>query len=290
MVYLGLIDTLDFMWEQRVYCIQEKSRKPWLSRSYHRIVRKDGELLRIDTFSGRKLTCTRLFLYENNTRYCFPKYYAPCQMPVLAEVVRWKDDFVEESYALTDNVLSFDRYCKQNDGTVAIKSFQFWPKVAPHIREEYQGFFRVGKRVRYQETDCCIAPFQRNEGSRSQSMLIRFMDGVPLMEPDTELVSGGMGGIIEQVANYRNTTASIGFSFRFYMEGMIQNPNVKLLSVDGVAPTVENIQNGTYPITTPLYAVTFESNDNPNVEILLAWVLSEEGQLIIQKTGYVPLQ
>jgi phosphate transport system substrate-binding protein len=135
-----------------------------------------------------------------------------------------------------------------------------------------------------------IAAFQRNEGSGSQSMLIRFMDGTPIMEPPTEMVNTFMDGIIEQVANYRSKGGSIGFSFRYYMEGMIKNPDVKLLSIDGVAPTPENIRNGTYPITTFLYAVTCEGNDNENVSLLLDWVLSEEGQYIIGETGYIPIK
>ena len=98
-----------------------------------------------------------------------------------------------------------------------------------------------------------------------------------------------MSGIVDRVSDYRSTTAAIGFSFRFYMEGIIQNPDIKLLSIDGIAPTVENIANGTYPITGPLYAVTWEGNENENVQMLLDWILSEEGQYIIEKTGYVPV-
>ena len=135
-----------------------------------------------------------------------------------------------------------------------------------------------------------IAAFQRNEGSGSQSMLIRFMDGTPIMEPPTEMVNTFMDGIIEQVADYRSKGGSIGFSFRYYMEGIIKNPDVKLLSIDGIAPTPENIRNGTYPITTYLYAVTYEGNDNENVARLIEWVLSEEGQYIIAETGYTPIK
>ena len=95
--------------------------------------------------------------------------------------------------------------------------------------------------------------------------------------------------IIETVADYRNKDGSIGFSFRYYMEGIIKNPDVKLLSVDGVAPTVENIQSGAYPITASLYAVTWEGNENQNVARLLTWILSPEGQELVEKTGYVPI-
>ena len=134
-----------------------------------------------------------------------------------------------------------------------------------------------------------ITAYQRNEGSGSQSMLIRFMNGTPIMEPDTEKTNDLMSGIIEQVADYRNKDGSIGFSFRYYMEGIIKNPDVKLLCVDDVAPTVENIQSGAYPITASLYAVTWKGNNNQNVIRLLDWILSEEGQELVEKTGYVPI-
>jgi len=135
-----------------------------------------------------------------------------------------------------------------------------------------------------------IVAFQRNEGSGSQSMLIRFMEGKKIMKAPTEQVNDFMSGIIEQVSNYRNKTNSIGFSFRYYLEGIIKNPDIKMVSIDGVAPTVENIRNGKYPITTSLYAVTYKNNPNPNVEKLLNWILSKEGQEIIEKTGYVGIE
>lgn len=132
-----------------------------------------------------------------------------------------------------------------------------------------------------------IVPFQRNEGSGSQSMLIRLMGDTPIIEPDTQTRVGFMGGIIEEVADYKNKSTSIGFSFRFYVEGIIKNPDIKMIAIDGVAPTKENIKNGTYPIIAPLYAVTYENNPNENVDKLINWMLSDEGQYIIERTGYV---
>ena len=135
-----------------------------------------------------------------------------------------------------------------------------------------------------------IVAFQRNEGSGSQSMLKRFMGDKPIMKPPSEQINDLMSGIIERVSNYKNKTNSIGFSFRYYLEGIIKNPDIKMVSIDGVAPTVENIKNGIYPITTYLYAVTYKDNPNENVDKLTDWVLSSEGQEIIEKTGYVGLK
>ncbi len=134
-----------------------------------------------------------------------------------------------------------------------------------------------------------IVAFQRNEGSGSQSMLIRFMGETPIVDPETRTISG-MGVIIEEVVDYQSKSGSIGFSFRYYVEGIIRNPEIKMIAVDGVAPTVENIKNKSYPIVTPVYAVTYENNTNPNVDILINWILSDEGQYIIEQTGYVGIE
>ena len=132
-----------------------------------------------------------------------------------------------------------------------------------------------------------IVAFQRNEGSGSQSMLKRFMGDKTIMEAPTEQVNDFMSGIIERVSNYKNKTNSIGFSFRYYLEGIIKNPDIKMVRIDGVAPTAENIKNRKYSITTSLYAVTYKDNPNENIGKLIDWVLSSEGQEIIEKTGYV---
>lgn len=135
-----------------------------------------------------------------------------------------------------------------------------------------------------------IAAFQRNEGSGSQSMLKRFMGDTPITDAPTEMVNDLMAGIIEQVADYKSKTNSIGFSFRYYVEGIIKNPDIKMISIDGAAPTSENIRNGSYPILTPIYAVTYKENQNNNVDKLLEWILSDEGQYIINETGYVGIK
>ena len=135
-----------------------------------------------------------------------------------------------------------------------------------------------------------IAAFQRNEGSGSQSMLKRFMGDTPIADAPTEMVNDLMAGIIEQVADYKSKTNSIGFSFRYYVEEIIKNPDIKMISIDGAAPTSENIRNGSYPILTPIYAVTYKENQNGNVDKLLEWILSDEGQYIINETGYVGIK
>ena len=132
-----------------------------------------------------------------------------------------------------------------------------------------------------------IRAFQRPEGSGSQSALIRFMEDKKIMKPIKKDVASGMGGIINQTAEYENRENAIGYSFRFYTQGMMKNNGIRLLKIDGVEPSVENIKNKTYPITNPLYAVYVKGNDNKNLQPFLDWIQSEQGIELINKTGYV---
>ncbi len=133
-----------------------------------------------------------------------------------------------------------------------------------------------------------IRAFQREEGSGSQSALYRLMGDTPVISPPTENVVWGMGGIIEKTADYKNYRNALGYSFRFYSTDMVKNSQIKLLSVNGVYPSLENIENGTYPITSTFYAVT-RSDADDNTKALVEWILGPQGQELIEKTGYTPL-
>lgn len=133
-----------------------------------------------------------------------------------------------------------------------------------------------------------IKAFQRDEGSGSQSALVRLMGDSPLADPPKENVVAGMGGIISKTADYKNHRNAIGYSFRFYCTEMVQSNQIKLLNINGVAPTVENIENGTYPIASEFYAVT-RSDADENTQLLLKWILGNQGQKLIEQTGYTPL-
>jgi phosphate transport system substrate-binding protein len=106
-----------------------------------------------------------------------------------------------------------------------------------------------------------------------------------------------MDGIINQVANYRNYKNAIGFSFRYYSTQMVTNNEIRLLALNGVLPTKETIADGTYPITNEFYAVTASPIGEPapediddNIAAFLNWIRGQQGQKIVELTGYVPLQ
>ena len=133
-----------------------------------------------------------------------------------------------------------------------------------------------------------IKPFQRNEGSGSQTMLEKIMGNTPIMPPLKEDRLGGMGEIINDVAGYRNYQEAIGFTFRYFSTEMFKNGEIKLLSIDGIAPTVENIRNGTYPFIADCCIITVRPRSE-NVRKIVDFMFSPAGKELIVKTGYVAL-
>ena len=119
-----------------------------------------------------------------------------------------------------------------------------------------------------------INPVTRLEGSGSQTAFESVMGGQKIGKKSPLAITG----------------ASIGFSFRYYMDGIVGNDTVKMISLNGVYPSAENIQNRTYPIVTQFYAIYRKDNDNPNIPILIEWLLSDEGQWLIEETGYVRIK
>ncbi|WP_442600067.1 PstS family phosphate ABC transporter substrate-binding protein [Neobacillus sp. D3-1R] len=133
-----------------------------------------------------------------------------------------------------------------------------------------------------------IRAFQRPEGSGSQTTLKKFMGSTPLMDAPSEDIVSAMGGIIRETTNYQNRKNAIGFSFRHFSQEMVHNGKIKNIAVEGVLPTKENIQNNTYPIVAEFYAITADSK-NPHIETFINWMLSKQGQKIVDLSGYVPL-
>lgn len=148
-----------------------------------------------------------------------------------------------------------------------------------------------------------ILPFQRPEDSGSQSIMRSKVMGNRPMRPVLEgEYAQGMGGLIRRVADYNNTKQALGYSFRYYATVMnaealeykvkrSTKPNaeqVRLLAINGIEPTIEQIQNNQYPFTVPIYMVT-RDQPSENTKKLRDWFLGPEGQKLVQQVGYVPL-
>lgn len=161
--------------------------------------------------------------------------------------------------------------------------------------EQIKGIYS-GKITNWKDVggdDVPIVAYQRNIDSGSQNYMRAFMGDTPLMDAPTELRPGNMDSIIDVIASYKTSSASIGYSVYSYVEGMYNaGGRVKALKVNGIAPGYDTIYDGTYPCTGYNYIVfRADEPEGSPARNLAEWILTTEGQKVIASTGYfAPLE
>ena len=134
-----------------------------------------------------------------------------------------------------------------------------------------------------------IRAYQRGLGSGSQALMDKLvMAGLEMGQPETIPIVGEMGGLVDAVADYTGGPTGIGYNVFFYVTEMCENPAIKLLSIDGIAPTYDTIADGSYPFVSEFYTVirTEEAEDSP-ARILYNWLQTEPAQTLIRSENYV---
>lgn len=134
-----------------------------------------------------------------------------------------------------------------------------------------------------------IIKFRRPDGSGSESGLSNIvMKGRPTVaaQPIPSEALNGSNSLMQQVSVwYNGVQPGLGYSYRYFAQTMYPNTETKLLSIDEYAPSDENIQNGNYPFIAEAYAVTRGKPEGMVAE-LLEWILSSQGQYLVELTGY----
>ena len=155
------------------------------------------------------------------------------------------------------------------------------------IQQIYTGQITNWSQVGGEDLD--IVPFQRNAEAGSQTAMLKLvMKDLPMMEAPAGYVRGEMGDLIQAVASYDGTPAAIGYTVYYYANDMKMAEGLKLLAVDGVAPSDQTIRDGEYPFLNNYYVLTAAglAQDDP-AKVLYDWLLSEEGQRLVAHEGYV---
>lgn len=95
------------------------------------------------------------------------------------------------------------------------------------------------------------------------------------------IVQPSTGAVLQAVGS---TPGSVGY---VSMEAL--NDTVTALTVDGVSISKETVLDGTYAISRPfIYAVTAEVS--ASAQAFIDYVMSAEGQAVIEENGFIPVQ
>lgn len=138
--------------------------------------------------------------------------------------------------------------------------------------------------------DAAIVAYQRPEESGSQALMRKYVMGDAKMAPaPTERITGDMGGIIEGVSSYANSSSALGYSVYYYLANMYAVDGISMLAVADVLPSSETIASGEYPYVNDFYAIVRadEPAGSPARRVL-DWLLSPAGRQTVIDAGYVP--
>ena len=134
-----------------------------------------------------------------------------------------------------------------------------------------------------------IIAYQRPENSVSQKgMMSLVMKGKKMATPIIGNIKYDDTEINDVILDYSNEKTTIGYAYNYYARTMYITDKMKLLAIDGIDPTYENIQTGLYGLQTKYYAVTRKNEEqNSDVLKLLDTMKSNRGQNVVKEAGYV---
>jgi len=160
------------------------------------------------------------------------------------------------------------------------------------IQDIYTGRILNWSVIRGDNVD--ITAFQRNAESGSQVLMEKLvMDGLVMSEAPTQsfMTEFGMGELMSAMKGFDGSASAIGYTVFFYANDMGMAEGLKILSVDGVAPSAESIRSGDYPFVNPYYVVINANEpENSPIRIMWNWFQSDDGQKLVSLEGYVSIR
>ena len=124
-----------------------------------------------------------------------------------------------------------------------------------------------------------ITILAREDGSGTKSAFMEMIGLKGKADPANVIIQTGTAGVLAEV---KSNAAAIAYESLGYVDG-----EVKILKVDGVEATPDNIKNGAYKISRPLSVVYKESTLGEDISGAFFTFLQSAGAQEIIKKGYV---
>lgn len=160
-------------------------------------------------------------------------------------------------------------------------------KVKPDLTTEelvaiFSGKIKTWKELDSALSDRSIVVAVRDLGGGASEVFDKaVMKGTPISPEALQIPS--MGALAGKIMDNADTIGYVS-------SGLVnQNPDKIIpLSVDGIAPTLENINSGKYKIGRPLLLVSKDKPDNRQQKFL-DYLQSDKGLKVVEEMGYIPV-
>lgn len=142
----------------------------------------------------------------------------------------------------------------------------------------------TGKITNWKEVggeDRPIAVVSREDGAGTRTAVEELLDFTEQLK-SSATVKEGNGNVQSTVSANPNAIGYVSITF--------VDRSVKPLRVDGVEATMENVLNESYGLSRPFLALYNEKNLTPQTRAFLDFIMTDEGQTIVEKNGGISVR
>ncbi len=131
-------------------------------------------------------------------------------------------------------------------------------------------------------SDMEIFAIGRKSGSGTRDTFHEVILGSKEAEtPGVSMEASDSSEVKTAIVGSDNAIGYVGYSYVLYGD-------TKVISLDGIQPTIENIKKGAYPLARKLYFYTL-GDPKPGALAFINYVQSPEGQRIAAENGFIPI-
>lgn len=181
----------------------------------------------------------------------------------------------EKAWELTEKIFAYDGIAvvvhPSNDAVADITTEQ----IAQIFRGEITNWSEVGG------ANAPIVVVSREDGSGTRGAFEELLGFEDALTKDATIAEGN-GNVQSTVAGNENSIGYVSFTYI--------DDTVKALTVEGVAPTVEDVLNKTYPISRPFVMIYHEDNLSDAAKAYIEFLMSADGQQIVEDEGGIPVE
>ena len=148
------------------------------------------------------------------------------------------------------------------------------------VKKIYTGEITNWKEIGGDDAPIVVVSREEGSGTRDAFQEIVGYESEELLKDAT--ISDGSGAVKTTVAGNKN---AIGFASFEYIDN-----TVSALNINDVEPTADNVKSGDYKLSRPFILVTKEDSLTENGQKLIDFVLSAEGQQIVEENKLITIE
>ena len=139
------------------------------------------------------------------------------------------------------------------------------------------------------DTSTEISVFSREDGSGTRGAFIELF-GIEQKDADGNKVdmTTEEAAITNSTSVMMTSVANDEYAIGYISLGSL-NDTVKAVAIDGAAPSVDTVKDGSYKVVRPFNIVVMEDALTPVDQDFINFILSADGQAVVAENGYIAL-